>query len=387
MKGNHNDQLRQHHGEESTLMNLSNIIDKLGPRFAERAAQHDATDAFVAENFEELKREGVFWAGIPEALGGGGAPYSDLCAALHKLAGYCGSTALALSMHLHVVALLEWRRQNQQAPVDAFLRRLTTERLIVASSGGSDWLQSSGTAEAVEGGFRITGRKIFSSGCPAADLISTSAVHNDPEKGPTVIHFIGDLHSPQVKILDTWRTLGMRGTGSHDLLLEGLFVPEAAVSVRRPQGKWHPLFHMIAKIAFPLIYSVYAGIAQAARDLAIKEAAPKRENADTQMLAGELDSELAVVRMAWERMLALGNSAAPGPPTTSEIFIARQLVARAGIRTVEKAIELVGGRAFYRSMALERMFRDIQAARFHPLQEKPQIRLTGRLALGLDIDG
>jgi acyl-CoA dehydrogenase len=290
-------------------------------------------------------------------------------------------------MHLHVVALAEWRWRNQQAPVDGFLRRLAKEKLVVASSGGSDWLSGSGNAEAVEGGFHVTARKIFSSGCLAAGLISTSAVYNDPQKGPTVIHFFGDLHSPQVKILDTWRTMGMRGTGSHDVQLEGLFVLEAAVSARRPQGKWHPLFHLISKIAFPLIYAAYAGLAQAARDLAVEEAAPKRDNPDTQMLAGEMDSELAVARMGWERMVELGNSAPSGPETTSAMFIARQLVARTAIRTVEKALEIVGGRSFYRSMALERMFRDIQAARFHPLQEKPQQRLTGRLALGLDIDG
>ena len=373
--------------EQTVPTNWCSVIDRLGPHFAERASRHDANDTFVAENYEELKRERVFWAGIPETLGGGGASYSELCAIVHRLAGYCGSTALALSMHLHLVALMEWRWRTQQAPVDGFLSRLAEEKLIVASSGGSDWLQGSGTAEAVEGGFRVTGRKIFSSGCPAADLISTSAVYNDPEKGPAVIHFFGDLHSPQVKILDTCRTLGMRGTGSHDLQMDGLFVPEAAVSVRRPQGKWHPLFHMITKVAFPIIYAAYAGIAQAARDLAVKEAAPKRDNPETQLLAGEVDSELAVARMGWERMVELGNSAPPRPETTSAMFIVRQLVARTSIRTVEKAIETVGGRSFYRSMALERMFRDVQAARFHPLQEKPQQRLTGRLALGLDIDG
>ena len=68
-------------------------------------------------------------------------------------------------------------------------------------------------------------------------------------------------------------------------------------------------------------------------------------------------------------------------------LIGRTLVGRSAIRTVEKAMEVTGGAAFFRSLGLERMFRDVQAARYHPLQEKPQLRYTGRLALGLDVNG
>jgi acyl-CoA dehydrogenase len=65
----------------------------------------------------------------------------------------------------------------------------------------------------------------------------------------------------------------------------------------------------------------------------------------------------------------------------------RQIVGQNTIKTVERAMELAGGAAFYRDLGLERAFRDVQAGRYHPLQEKPQLRYTGRVALGLDIDG
>ena len=61
--------------------------------------------------------------------------------------------------------------------------------------------------------------------------------------------------------------------------------------------------------------------------------------------------------------------------------------AQAAIATVERAMELVGGASFYRDLGLERAFRDVQGARFHPLQEVPQLELTGRMALGMGIDG
>jgi acyl-CoA dehydrogenase len=63
------------------------------------------------------------------------------------------------------------------------------------------------------------------------------------------------------------------------------------------------------------------------------------------------------------------------------------LAGQGAIRTVERAMEAAGGASFYRRIGLERAFRDVQGARFHPLQEKPQLRYAGRLALSLDIDG
>jgi alkylation response protein AidB-like acyl-CoA dehydrogenase len=73
--------------------------------------------------------------------------------------------------------------------------------------------------------------------------------------------------------------------------------------------------------------------------------------------------------------------------TANGIFIRKTIAARAAIQTVEKAMELVGGSAFYRSVGLERLFRDVQGGLYHPYHEKRQHRFTGRLALGLDPAG
>ncbi len=363
------------------------LADELGTRFAVRAGQHDAEDAFVHENYAELKVRRVFSAGVPAELGGGGATFPELCAMLRMLARHCPSTALALSMHTHNVATTAWRWRHESAPVESVLRRVAAEELILVSSGGSDWLAGSGTAERVEGGYRITARKIFSSGSPGGDMLMTSAVYEDPEAGPTVLHFPVSLHGQGVRILDTWHTLGMRGTGSHDVQFDGVFVPEKAVGVRRPKGRWHPLFHLISMLALPLIYSVYVGIAEAARDLSVQEARGKREDPHLPYLVGELENELATARMALQHMIDTASRETPGPATTNTIVVGRTLAGRAALRTVEKAMEVAGGRAFYRTCAIERMFRDVQGARYHPLQEKVQLRYTGRLALGLDIDG
>src|SRR5439155_591010 len=267
------------------------IVRQLGPGFASRAAAHDADDSFVADNYAELRAHRFFSAGVPTELGGAGASHAELADVLRVLATYCSSTALALSMHTHQVLIPAWRWRHEQAPVDAFLRRVAAEELILVSSGGSDWVAGSGTAKKVDGGYRISGRKVFSSGAPAGDLLMTMAIYDDPKDGPTVLHFAVPLNAAGVKREDTWRTLGMRGTGSHDTMLEDVFVPDAALGVH------------------------------------------------------------------------------------------------AAIKTVERAMEVAGGAAFFRPLGLERFFRDVQGARYHQVREPAQVLYSGRLALGLDVNG
>jgi alkylation response protein AidB-like acyl-CoA dehydrogenase len=119
------------------------VARHLGPAFAARAAAHDANDTFVADNYTDLKQHKVFSAGVPTELGGGGASHAELCAMLRELAHACGSTALALAMHTHLLAATVWRwRQGQQ--VDSLLKRIVAEETVLISSGASDWLNSSG---------------------------------------------------------------------------------------------------------------------------------------------------------------------------------------------------------------------------------------------------
>lgn len=367
--------------------NWLNLADRVATEIGPHAAQHDAEDSFVAECYARLKADGFFKMHVPMELGGHGASYAELCAVVRRLGAACGSTALAFAMHCHIVAVAAWRWRNQKAPTDGLLKRIAAENLICISSGGSDWLKSAGVATKVEGGYRIKARKIFSSGSPMGDLLVTSSVTDDPQAGPTVLHFAVPLKAEGVKVLDTWRVMGMRGTGSNDVELNDVFVPDAAISGRRPQAKWHPLFHAISMLAFPIIYSAYMGVADGARAKALAAARKKGDDDSTSYLAGEMENAHAVAEIAWADMIRIADSEKPGPETTSRQMIRRTLVGQNAIKTVERAMELAGGAAFYREMGLERAFRDVQAARYHPLQEKPQLRYTGRVALGLDIDG
>lgn len=360
------------------------IADELGRRFAATEVQDE--DRFVADNINALKEAGLVEAGVPRELGGGGASYEDLAEMLRVLARYCGSTALAFSMHTHQVAIPAWRWTHQKfTGAEPLLKRVATERIILLSSGGSDWISGSGKAEKVDGGYRITGRKVFTSGAPLGNLLMTSAVL-DSEEGPMVIHFGLPMNSPHVKVLDNWRTLGMRGTGSHDVLIDGHVVPDTAVSVMRKAGQWHSIFQIIGTLAFPLVYSVYLGIAESARDIAVELARKRRTDRNVLSLVGQMETSLRAAQLARNGMLATVARGAPSAESINEVMIGRQLVERSAIRTVELAMEAAGGAGFYRAQGLERRFRDIQAARYHPLQAGPQAEYAGATALGLPTD-
>jgi alkylation response protein AidB-like acyl-CoA dehydrogenase len=361
---------------------------EVGRGFGERAAEHDRSDSFVGENYAVLREHGLVTAGVPAELGGGGASHAELCGIIRELARHCGSTGLAFAMHTHLVGTMAYQWRSGNKGPEPMLKRVAAERLTLISTGGADWLAGSCKLEKVEGGYRLNGRKIFCSGVPAGDLMLTCGIYDDPRDGPTVIHFPLSLKSPGVNILDTWRTLGMRGTGSHDVTLEEVFLPEASMQgVRRPAGKWHPSVHGIALPVLPIIFSAYVGVAEAARDIALGLAARKKDDPATALLLGELENQIIAAQIALESMVAMVSTHKPGPETTSAMAARRTLVATAVLTAVDKAMELSGGAGFYRASGLERCFRDLQGARFHPLQQKVQHRYTGRLLLGLDVDG
>jgi alkylation response protein AidB-like acyl-CoA dehydrogenase len=374
--------------EEMPAKTPVDLARELGPSFAARTAAADE-DQYVAENINQLKASGLVEAGVPAELGGGGASIDELAAMLRTLAYHCGSTALTFSMHTHQVAVPAWRWAHQppaKAAVEPLLKRIAGERIMLLSSGGSDWIGGSGKAEKVDGGYKITARKVFTSGAQTGNILMTSAVLEEPGQPPMVLHFGIPMNSPHVKVLDTWRAHGMRGTGSHDVMIDGHVVPEAAVPLKRKAGEWHLLFQIISTIAFSLVYGVYLGVAESARDLAIDMAKKKGPNKYTIDLAGRMETELRAAQLAHESMLAAVRRNQPSPEAVNDVMIGRTLVARHAIQAVEYAMEMAGGAGFYRAPGLERKLRDVQGARYHPLQIGPQTEFAGAMALGLPVD-
>jgi alkylation response protein AidB-like acyl-CoA dehydrogenase len=359
-------------------------IEALTPQLAAWAAEHDARNEFVARGYALLKERGFFGALVPEALGGLGASLPELCEALRRMARACPATALAASMHSHLVAATVWRFRRG-AGGEPLLRKVAAEQLVLVSTGANDGFESSGTLEAAPGGYRLRARKAFCSGSPAGDLLVTSAVYEHPTEGAQVFHFAVPFESAGVKVGRDWDTLGMRGTGSHTVELDGVFVPDASITVRRPRAGWAPVWQVVLTVAPPLYMAPYLGVAEAARDRAIA-AVRKAPRAETALLVGEMENELTVARLAWQSMVANVQDLdfAPEIARAERALVCKTLVAKAAVRTCEKAMEVAGGASFFRSTGLERLLRDVHGAPNHPMPEKRQQLISGRLALGLD---
>lgn len=349
----------------------------------EEAAEHDRLGDFVHEACATLRDRGFLSMLVPEELGGGGATHAEACAALAALAHGCPATALTLSMHSHLVAAQVWRhRHDLPAPV---LPRVAAEQLMLISTGASDWLDSNGTAVPVEGGFRVSARKSPSSGCPAGDVVVSSARLDRGAEGTEVIHFTVPFAAEGVRIEETWDTMGMRATGSHTVVLEDVFVPEAAVSLTRPAGEWHPVYSVIVGVALPLIMSVYVGVAESAVERAIPIAA-KRGDATVAPLVGRMLNRLAVAQDAVGATIAMSDDFRFDNTMehTVAVLARKTVAAEAAIDTVRLAMEATGGAGFSVSTGIERLYRDVHGGLYHPLPAAKQELFTGRFALGLD---
>ena len=369
----------------SRHIELQTLAKTIGPRFAEGAAERDAKDAFVADHYGVLKEHRVFSALVPAELGGGDARHSEMCAFLRDLAHYCPSTALALSMHQHLVAAAVFNHRNGK-PARKLLERVAAEELVLISTGANDWMESSGLAERVEGGFCVSARKPFGSGSPKGGVLVTSAPFQDPKEGWQVLHFAVPFSASGVSLADDWHALGMRASGSQTILLDKVFVPDEAIALRRPRGRYHPAWNVILTVALPLIMAVYRGVAEAAAAIAHEEAMKRRSDPSVPYLLGELANHLATAQLAADDMVRLANDldAEMSLEMANAMLVRKTIAAEAVLATVEKSLEAAGGAGFYRKAGLERFLRDAHGAQFHPLAAKPQHRFTGRIALGLD---
>jgi alkylation response protein AidB-like acyl-CoA dehydrogenase len=355
----------------------------LGPTLSERAVDHDSRGTFVADNYTDLRERRLFSASIPTELGGGGASYRELCDVIRELGRHCGSTALAFAMHTHPVAVNVYRYLHGDEGAATTLRKIADGELIIAGTGANDWLRSSGESSRVDGGYRVRARKHFVSGGPGAHVFVSSVAFGG-EGADEVLHFAIPFATEGLGFVEVWDSLGMRGTGSHDLLLEDVFVPDEAITLRRSAEGWHPMWNVVIPTALPLITAAYVGLAETAAEAALEGA--RKRAAALAPVAGEMLSALTVARMSLADMIRLnGNHGFEPTLAMADDILARKAIAAEAVkRTVDVAADMVGGAGFFKGHPIERIVRDVRAMHFHPLPTRRQREFGGRVALGLD---
>jgi alkylation response protein AidB-like acyl-CoA dehydrogenase len=359
----------------------------LSPVLAEHAAVHDNDGSFVTEAVDALHSAGLLRAAVPVELGGEGASISDLAAIQREIARHCGSTALATSMHQHVVAFTAWRYRRGLPGAEATLRRVAEDGIVLVSTGGGDFTHPRGAAVKVDGGYRVSGTKRFASQSSYGTVMSTMFTYDDPEQGRRILNMAVPIAAEGVTVADNWNTLGMRGTASNDLRLEDVFVPEEKVLANRPYGVVDPPLQVIASIAFPIISAVYLGVAESAYEAALAATKSRSTSPLLQRQVGLMANRLRVAGWALDGALSVvGDDPAPSLETFAAVMAAKREVALAGIEVCDLAMDVAGGAAFFRGSVIERAYRDIRAVKFHPLTPEDTLVQAGRLALGLPAD-
>ena len=364
------------------------LVDQLASEVAAAAAphadRHDTEGSFVHEGVAAARESGYLAAPVPVELGGQGASTKDMADGQRVIARVCGSTALACSMHLHLVLAAAWRWRRGDTVVEPMLRRTGEDRVVVTSTGGNDWTKPTAVATPVDGGWRVSGRKTFASISPAAQIAVTFAAVESATPGAEVIAFGLPLDADGERIEETWDAAGMRGTGSHDIVLDDAFVAETQVSARRTWGELDRPLLVASLHAWPVIYSTYLGVAEGLVDAVL---ASSKVSPAAARQVGLLDGHLRTARWALEG--ALTDIGAEPEPTVAN-FVALQQMKRAVTGACQEvatiAADVAGGRAYARRGAIDRMIRDLRAAVYHPYPAETTLLHAGQQRLGLDLD-
>jgi alkylation response protein AidB-like acyl-CoA dehydrogenase len=371
----------------------------LADEFAPRAARYDEEESFPHENYARLRESGYTIMTIPEELGGLGASMLQRIKAQERLAQGCGATALAINMHLNVVGvLIDLWRTFKDPKVEAKLRQIAAGRLICGGSGSEPdnavpVLRPRATARRVDGGWVVNGRKIFGTQSIALDLFFAEATWADGPEGETIItFFIPPRDTPGLTFKDDWHTMGMRATASRGSELKDAFVPESAAMLQRKTFTRGGIIALFLRAPFT-IGAPYIGIAEAARNFVVdfmRERPrfplkkPMSHLPSVYNKVGEMDVLIESARaVMWK---AAAEAELEDPQSWARKSVAARMVAiENSVRVVDLALRAVGGQSYFKRLPLERLFRDVRAGLFHPLDSDETLELLGKSAFGIPL--
>ena len=384
---------------------LLDLTARLADDFATRADEHDRENTFPFENFDALKEARYTALPIAEELGGLGGTLLDLCLCQERLAQGDASTALAVNMHLFAIGSMaeQMEMSNPQAMLMAGM--LAQQKWIIGGGFteaeiGGNWGYPTTTAVRQEHdgvkGFVLNGRKTFTSMAPIIDFfaINTSATDED---GNTVIGmFTVPRATPGLEIVETWDTMSMRATASHDLVIKDCWVPEAAIVGIRPPGDADVGANIILSWFCGSVSSVYLGVAIGARDFAYDWAKTRKpvlferpisHFPGVQFHAADIEIELAaaraLVRQTVQEWLAGGLRERED---LARIILPKYVATNTAIRVVDQAMSIVGAPGIFRRHPMQRFYRDVRPGPFHPMTNDVAKELIGKTALGIPIE-
>src|SRR3979490_486223 len=367
----------------------------LAAEFTARAAQHDRDASFPFENFKDLSEAGLLALTVPTALGGHGAGALDAARVIGIFGKADPSTALVLLMsyiqHLVMARRTTWpgrlARKLARETVEgvALINALRVEHDLGSPARGG---LPATIARKTETGWRLSGRKIYSTGAPILKWYAVWAKTDEPNA--RVGLFLVPAGLPGTRIVETWDHLGLRASGSHDVVFEDVVFPlDHEIDVRKPE-EWRVPDFTQSTVHAIFVAAIYDGVARAARDWLIeflKSRVPTNLGASLATLprvrevVGGIEARLAV------NARLIGSFAGDFDDgvllSASESNIVKLKVTNNAVAIVEDALLLTSNHGLSRTNPVERHHRDVLCGRVHTPQDDATRVNAGRLALGL----
>jgi len=369
---------------------------ELSRTFAARAATHDREGSFPFENFEDLRAAGFYGLTVPQRFGGGEAPLALYLEVLEVIAHGDGSTALAFMMHLKTFGQEresqayppEWLARMARAAIEEghLVNTVATEEGLGSPAGGG----LPETVAAPDGrGWRLSGRKTFTTLSPVLHyFIVLAQIRSDGDA--EVGNFMVLRTDPGLRIEETWDSLGMRATGSHDAVFEDIRLSQDRLLNRRQLAGGDARGGAgMAWFALGLC-AVTLGVASAARDYAVGFARERTPNSNRTIKEYPgVRARIARMELLLYRSRALMDDACRAwesrPPgglaPLNRIAAAKIDTLNNCIEAVDLAMRVVGGVSLQKARPIERYYRDVRAALHNPPLEDRALEMLARQAL------
>ena len=374
------------------------VVARLRPRIAARAEASDRGGTFPVEDFADLRAAGLMGLFVPERLGGLGRDYADYARVAFELARGNGATALVYNMHASVTGALagipDELARSLGVPEEFFTSRA---RILAAAAAGASYAvamsergagsrlsQLTTRYEPVDGGYHIKGSKSFVSGAGHADayLVAARSAADDT----IVSQFLVPAGTDGLVVEETWDSMGMRATSSHDLHLDVVVAPDTllggaeglALLVAQVMPHW-----LVASYA-----AVYVGVAQSAVDECVAHCQARNLTglANVRSRIGRAEAAVAAARLVVDEA-ARRVTTAPGDPETNRwVWRAKLLAGTTAMDVAASMVEAAGTSATRRGHPLERILRDARCGSLQPATSDVCADWLGIAALGGDPD-
>ncbi|MGA1861006.1 acyl-CoA dehydrogenase family protein [Azospirillum sp. 11R-A] len=383
---------------DSAVVVDHSLIAALSAEFAPRAAEHDAAASFPFENFDRLAAAGIPALITPKSAGGKGGGLGDALAVVNGIARGEPSTALVLVLQYVIHNQLWSGPAWPEALRDRIARSAATDGALINILRVEPELGTphrgglpATVARKVPDGWRLSGTKIYSTGIPALSWLGVWArtENDEPLVGTWVVSRGAGLAEQGIEVRETWNHIGMRASGSHEVVFRDVFVPDDHVGELRPPAGWAAPDAVATAWMATLFSGVYDGIARSARDWLVgflHARKPTGLNGGSLATVPRLQEALGGIEalLLTNRILLRSLSAAVdsgSPPSSSDSLLVKYTVTNNAIDAVARALEITGNPGLSRDHPLERHHRDVLCARVHAPQNDMILTGAGRAAL------